>query len=155
MRSVTRGLVVAGLFAAGYACGTAGLFAPVTLNAQTEQGPSSEAIEKIKAAFNTLTGAMATLQGEQRYTSVTNGVNTFSVTVGGLNAAQDLEEGRGVDPETFAALYAGLATDEIKDKLGRDESGQMTYNGKVVRMYSVSRLKALFAERDKIVGLTK
>lgn len=155
MRSVTRGLVVAGLLAAGYAGGAAGLFSPLPLNAQTEGGPSSDAIEKIKAAYDSLTGAMATLQGEQRYSSVTNGVNTFSVTVGGLDAAKDLEDGRGVDPETFAALYAGLARDEVKDKLGRDESGQVTYNGKVVRMYSVSRLKTLFSERDKIVGIGK
>ena len=153
MRSVTRGLVVAGLFAVGYACGAAGLFTPLPLKAQTASGPSLEAMEKIKAAHDSLTGAMVTLQGNQRYSSVMNGVNAFAVTVGGVDAAKDLEDGRGVDPETFAALYAGLAADEIKDKLGRDEAGQLTYNGKVVRMYSVARLKALFSERDKIVGL--
>ena len=153
MRSVTRGLIVVGLFVVGYACGAAGLFSPLPVKAQTDSGPSIEAIEKIKAAHDSLTGAMATLQGNQRYTSVMNGVNTFAVTVGGLDAAKDLEDGRGVDPETFAALYAGLASDEYRDKIGRDESGQVTYNGKVVRMYSVARLKALFSERDKIVGL--
>jgi hypothetical protein len=60
---------------------------------------------------------------------------------GGGSAKTDLEAGRGVDPETFAALYAGKALPEIQPLLGSDEQGRVTYNNEVVRMYSKSRLQ--------------
>jgi hypothetical protein len=77
-------------------------------------------------------------------------VNAFLVLCGGGDARADLESGIGVDPETFAALYAGQAIPDIADLLDRDEENRLTYNGQVVRMYSKARLQRLYAERTKI-----
>jgi hypothetical protein len=83
-------------------------------------------------------------------TSVTTAANYFGVSVGGVNAEQDLEEGRGVDPETFAALYADLATPRIAEHLDYDEQGRLRYKKTVIRLYSRERLRALFNERDEL-----
>jgi hypothetical protein len=73
-----------------------------------------------------------------------------------LNASRDAAEaamaGRGVDPETFAGLYAGLAVDEVASELAHDDEGRLTYKGKLVRMYPISRLKRLFAQRSAASG---
>lgn len=83
-------------------------------------------------------------------TSVTTAANYFGISVGGVNAEQDLEEGRGVDPETFAALYADLATPKIAEHLDYDEQGRLRYKKTVIRLYSRERLRALFNERDEL-----
>jgi len=116
------------------------------------QGPSEEARNKIKAAADALKAAMEALQAEQRYESAIKGVNTFAVLSGGGNSVRDLQAGLGVDPETFAALYAGLATDSVVGDIGRDIEGKMTYKGKVVRMYPISVIRAMYANRANITG---
>jgi hypothetical protein len=83
-------------------------------------------------------------------TTVTTASNYFGISVGGVNAEQDLEEGRGVDPETFAALYADLATPKIAEHLDYDEQGRLRYKKTVIRLYSRERLRALFNERDEL-----
>jgi hypothetical protein len=88
--------------------------------------------------------------------------------VGGLNAKEDLESGRGVDPETFAALYAAaydLKKLNLKDEsladwvdiglLDYDAEGRLTYQNKVVRIYPVSRLKKLNTQRRVLIGEAK
>ena len=45
------------------------------------------------------------------------GVNYFAVSVGGIDAIRDLEEDRGVDPETLAGLRAGFAVPEVAEHL--------------------------------------
>ena len=57
-----------------------------------------------------------------------------------------------MDPETFAALYAGLATVEIQEHIAKDSQGRVTYKGKVVQMYPIRRLTQLFKERLKYSG---
>ena len=59
----------------------------------------------------------------------------------------------GVDPETFAALYAGLASPEVRQSLARDAQGRLTYKNKVIRMYPIARLKQAFLERDRLAGI--
>jgi hypothetical protein len=115
-------------------------------------GLSDETKAKIKAAADAMNAAVESLKLDQQWSPATKGINTFGVLTGGLNSMKDLEEGRGVDPETFAALYAGLAADEIADKIGRDEEGRVTFNGRLVRMYPVSRLKGLFGTRASNTG---
>lgn len=141
------------LFALGFVCGRSELGQPQMVAAQVANDPSPDAIDSIKTALEALNAGMGTLQSEQRYSSAIQGVNAFAVTVGGVDALRDLEDGRGVDPETFAALYAGYATDEIRPHLGFDDDGQLTYKNKLVRMYSTGRLKRLFAERAKYLGI--
>lgn len=91
------------------------------------------------------------------------GVNYFSVSVGGIDAVRDLEESRGVDPETFAGLYAGYAGPDVAKHLNLkkfpDERGRLTlkveaadgrlrYKNAVVRLYSPARLRELFSRRQ-------
>ena len=72
--------------------------------------------------------------------------------MGGLDATKDLEDGRGVDPETFASLYAGRASDAIEPHIAVDDQGRLTYKGKLIRMYSRDRLNSAFTVREKISG---
>lgn len=88
-------------------------------------------------------------------------LNYFAVSVGGIDAIKDLEEGRGVDPETLGALYAGYATPEVARHLNLKferggkiridaVDGRLRYKGTVVRMYSASKLRELYALRKAL-----
>ncbi|MEP3478865.1 MAG: hypothetical protein ABJZ55_06430 [Fuerstiella sp.] len=88
-------------------------------------------------------------------------VNYFAVSVGGIDAIKDLEEGRGVDPETLAALYAGYALPKVAQHLNLKfergsriridaPDGRLRYKGTVVRMYSPSKLRQLYALRKSL-----
>jgi hypothetical protein len=87
------------------------------------------------------------LQDEKRYVPAILGLNAFATTVGGVDAIADLESAQGVDPETFAGLYAGQAVPEVAEHLAHDAQGRVTYKGRVVRLYNPTRLKQLFAAR--------
>lgn len=152
------------LVALGYVLGAAGPFAPA--RAQEERtAPSDEAVKKIVDANDKLKAAVEALKLESRYESATKGINSYAVLVGGLNVKEDLESGHGVDPETFAALYTAaydlkklnLKDDSLADwveiaKLDYDPEGRLTYGGKVVRIFPVSKLKKLRAQRLVLIG---
>lgn len=104
--------------------------------------------DKVQAASKALKDAADSLAAESKYETVTEGVNSFLVLSGGGNGTTDLDAGV-VDPETFAALYAGAVKKEVADLLQKDEEGRLTYNGNVIRMYSKARLQKIFAERSK------
>lgn len=151
MRTTFKCFAMLFLVALGYALGTMHLLEPQPVLAQANQPQTPQ--DKIKAAYKLLDEAQQTLSQRGVHSSATKGVNVFGVSVGGVNAVRDLEEGRGVDPETFAGLYAGEATDAVQKSLRMDDSKQLlTYKGRVVRMYSIDRLKKLFAKRSEIVG---
>ena len=155
MKTLVRAGLVLSLVGFGYGLSASGLLAPSVVKAQadaTVEGPSEDTSTTIQAATDALTLAMQGLQAEGLYTPATTTLNTFAVTVGGVNAVEDLEAGRGVDPETFAALYAGFATDDVSQHLGKDAEGRLTYKGRPVRLYSISRLKRVFAERARLTG---
>lgn len=157
-------LLVAGglLFSLGYVLGTNGAFRPASSVAQDQPAQpgqpqvgeqlSDDARSKIRAAADALKSAMEALQLEQRYTPATKGLNAFAVLTGRCNAMAELEAGAGVDPETYAALYAGLASDEIAEKIGFNSRGQLTYNGKPVALLSKNRLRLMYATRAAITG---
>jgi hypothetical protein len=153
------------LLAMGYVLGASQVLSPGTLLAQgktrTKGGDSPQALQpmtdetktKIKTAADALKAAMDSLVAEGRYPdSAIKGTNTFTVLSGGGNSMADLQAGRGVDPETFAALYAGLASDQVIVDLGRDAEGKLTYKGRVVRMYPISVIRAAYARRGDITG---
>ncbi|MEZ6132111.1 MAG: hypothetical protein R3C59_25910 [Planctomycetaceae bacterium] len=86
--------------------------------------------------------------------------NYFALSVGGIDAMRDLVEGRGVDPETLGALYAGYAVPDVARELNMapDENGRwkitspdgrLRYRGTVIRLYSPSRLRKLFERREQ------
>jgi len=153
MRTTVRLLSVLLLVGFGYALGTMRLFEPKTVHAQPAAVETPE--DKVKTAYKSLESAQQALQQDGKYRPVVDGVNAFAVTVGGVNAQQDLEDGTGVDPETFAALYAGRATGDVAKKLGTDDQGRLTYNKRVIRMYSVDRLKKLYKKRAELSGLKR
>lgn len=152
MCPIWKMVAVLGLLTLGYVLGASHAFAPRPLGAQAsaEGGPSAESLKKLQEAFAAIKGAAEALEQENLYVSATNQLNVFSVMAGGLNAVQDLEDGRGVDPETFAALYAGEAKPEVKEHLDFDEQGRLTYKGKVVRIYPKQRMKKIFQERTRL-----
>ena len=152
-----------GFIGLGYFLGASGLTGTVSAWAQNEEekpaaataaagASSEEAQKKITTAFEALKAAREALEAESLYTSATKSMNSFGVLSGGLNAVEDLETGRGVDPETFAALYADLATEEIKLKLSKDDKGRLVYNGKLIQMYPISRLRKTFDARNALSG---
>ena len=149
MRMATRGFLALSLMVTGYIFGASGYFLSGPVHAQDEAGqPSDETANKVKQANDALTAAMLALQQENLYKSATKGMNSFLLSTGGGDAVADLESGRGVDPETFAALYAGLAIDQVQEHLEKDEEGRLTYKGKMVRIYPIGRLKQLLAKRS-------
>ena len=155
MRKPARVLTLLAVFSLGYFAGTAQWQADSHLNAQgfgNADPQADELTEKIGEAFAAVQTARGVLDQDALYNPATKTVNVTGVLSGGVDAITDLESGRGVDPETFAALYAGMATDEISAELDKDELGRLTYKGKVVRMYSISRLKLMFQERLRYTG---
>ena len=153
MRTMIRCGLACALLAVGYVLGSIGAFSTALRAQETSADNVSEgARSKISAAYDALNEAMQVLEGERRYESVTHGVNAFSILVGGVNAREDLESGRGVDPETYVALYAGLANDEIAAELQKDDKGRLTYKNKVIRIYPISKLQRLYADRQRLTG---
>jgi len=154
MQTFLRVFLGLGLVSVGYILGSTGILTPELLQAQDAQATpmTKETRDSVKNATFAVDSALQALQGEEFYSPAIIGVNAFAVTSGGANALQDLEEGRGVDPETFAGLYAGLAVDEIAEHLDKDDEGRLTYKNKVIRMYPISRLKQMFAEREAIAS---
>lgn len=161
MRTGVTLMAALALVVFGYVLGASHALSPAAVLAQADSkkgtgestgGASQETQDKVKSAADALKPALDALQNEGLYNPATQGMNAFAVLCGGLNVKDDLERGRGVDPETFAALYAGLATDEIAAEIGRDTEGRITYKGKVVRMLPVSRIKALYAVRAGLTG---
>jgi hypothetical protein len=154
------------LLTIGYALGASQILSPALLLAQAGKGKAKagadgsaaqpltdESKTKIKAATDALKAAMESLQAENRYEdSAVKGINGFAVLTGGINSFRDLQSGGGVDPETFAALYAGLATDKVAVELGHDAEGKLTYRGRVVRMYPISAIRAAYARRSEVTG---
>jgi hypothetical protein len=156
----------AALLLIGYILGASNVLSPAALFAQAAKAKTKSSAEataaaalsdetktKIKAAADALKTAMDALQAENRYgDSATKGTNAFMILSGGGSSLADLKQGNGVDPETFAALYAGIATDSVVVDLGRDAEGKLTYKGRVVRMYPVSRIRGGYANRSEITG---
>jgi len=113
---------------------------------------SDDAQAKIKAAADALKAAAEALQNDSRYEPAIKGINTFFVLTGGGNGVKELEEGAIVDPETYAALYADLATDAVAVHLGRDAEGHLTYKNKRIRVYPVGELQRRYAIRAELTG---
>jgi hypothetical protein len=157
MRTTLRFAAAAGLVSVGYVLGSSQVTTPNLLKAQDEvnAAPTEETVDKVKLALESIQVAQDALIAENFYMPAIDGPNSFAVSVGGLDALNDLKSGRGVDPETFVGLYSGMATEEVQDDLARDAEGRLTYGGKLVRLYSISRLKQIYASRRALLGNEK
>ncbi len=142
-----------GVFVLGYAAGTLSGQAPSQIvAAQEESSPefSKDVLEAYKKSNKAVRELSNLFVAGGQNTAAFSGMNYFAASVGGINAEQDLEEGRGVDPETFAALYAGLATPKVSENMDVDELGRLRYKKNVIRIYSQERLKQIFQKRDQL-----
>ena len=143
--------LAAAAFAAGLFLGRAA--EPPRANAQEEAGPaalSESAATEIRSAGRALQAAADELQADGALNNAASVLSPFLVLSGGGDAVADLEAGEGVDPSTYAALYAGLAADEVKEKLSTDDDGRLLYDGKPIRMYSITKLKDRFAAMERL-----
>lgn len=167
MRSSMRLILATGLVTIGYWLGSAQVFRAVHAQADGAH-PSDDALKKIGEAHAALKNAAQQLTIETRYSSVTKAVNAFSVLVGGLDVKEDLEAGHGIDPESFAALNVAMyeiKKNSVKDDsladwidpnlFSYDPSGHLMYKNKVLRVYSISRLRKLNAQRSVVLGEAK
>lgn len=154
MKNQSQSFAALAALALGYVLGVANSSSTQLVQAQggADGAPSQEAVKAVTDVYAAVQNAKTVLSGEGRYNLATKTLNLSALGSGGVDAIADLEAGRGVDPETFAALYADQATDEIAADISKDEQGRLTYKGKVVRMYSVSKLKQMFQERLRYSG---
>ncbi len=153
MKKTIKFLCLVGIVSVAYIAGSNNIFEPTVLNAQDQpEKLSKEEKDRLLALSVAFSQSLESLKESQKYRPAIDGINTFAVSVGGLNAIADLESGNGVDPETFAGLYAGFAVSEISEHLDKDDKGRITYKNKVVQLYSISKLKSLFNERARQFG---
>ncbi|MCA8987308.1 MAG: hypothetical protein KDA78_06690 [Planctomycetaceae bacterium] len=103
---------------------------------------AKETVQQIQIANDSLALAMEALRLEGKYNPATSGMNPYLILSGGGDAIEDLERGIGVDPITFAELYAGMALREVGDEITRDEQNRLLYKNKLIRMYSVERMQS-------------
>jgi hypothetical protein len=158
MRYLMRGGLGLALVAVGYFLGSTGVLQSPPAHAQVQPGEdplNKDTKVKIKTAYEALMAAKEALANDGRYIPATDPtvLNAFGVLSGGLNAVNDLESGQGVDPETFAALYADFAAGNLREDIARDAQGRLTYKNKVIRMYPIARLKQEFARRRELAGI--
>ena len=151
-RSLSQWCVLGLVLSAGYLWGRHDAQVVPSAIAQETNDPSDEARRKIQAANDALKVAMEALKAESLYTPATRGMNVYGVLSGGVNAIDDLESGRGVDPETFAALYSDLALDDVQQHLSKDADGRLTYKNKLIRVYPISRLKRQHSRQLLMTG---
>ncbi|MFV0444757.1 MAG: hypothetical protein ACK5Q5_14390 [Planctomycetaceae bacterium] len=152
MRRYQTWMFGAVMLATGYWLGSAGGLqsrAAVAFD-DVDNKEAAAAEGKIRDAQAALQTAMEELRQINRYNPITDGLNSFLILSGGGDAMQDLESGNGVDPETFAAIYAGKAIPEVADQLGKDDEGRITFQEKPITIYSRSKLQRMFAERLRI-----
>ena len=79
-------------------------------------------------------------------------MNCFVTLAGGYDVLGSLRNGRGVDPETYAALEAGFGTSEVAADLSRSADGRLTYKDVIVRLLPRDVLRAMYARRADTLG---
>ncbi len=151
MRRWHSALAYSGVLAIGYLAGSSGLSLQGRVEAQ-DAGSIAKPTPKVAAAFQALADAAESLKAEGKYETITQGTNAFLILTGGGSARADLESGSGVDPETYGALYAGLAIPELADQITKDDNGRLMFNGQVIQMYSKNKLQRTFANRLRLAG---
>ena len=149
-------IILAGFaFAAGIAVGCF-VNSPTPILRAVEDEQIEEYSKDIRLAYRNSRKALTELknlfdaQGTQTSAFSGSDLNYFAASVGGIDVEKDLEEGRGVDPETFAGLYADRANAKIAEHLDYDEQGRLRYKKNVIRMYSRDRLKQVFDRRSQL-----
>ncbi|WP_165700811.1 hypothetical protein [Alienimonas californiensis] len=148
LRTLALGALLAAAFTAGRL--SDGPLLPV---AGAQQDPVDDAIViRMKQGYEALRRAQLALEQSGHYVPAANGVNAFVTFAGGYDVLTSLENGRGVDPETYAALEAGFAPQAVLSELGRDGSGRLTYKNRLVRLLPKETLRAMYLRRAEVLG---
>ena len=146
----------AALLGVGFALGrSGGDVGPAGAHAaamQDGQGVDEATLVRIRSGFDDLRRAQLSLENTGRYVPAANGVNAFATLAGGYDARISLENGTGVDPETYVALEAGFAPGPILRELGRDEFGRLTYRDRLIRLLPRETLREMFLRRQELLG---
>ena len=151
---LARSLVAAGALSAAFLAGRysdAAVPQPAAF-AQQEEPLDDAVVVRIKEGFDALRRAQVALEQSGRYKPAANGVNSFVTLAGGYDVLNSLQNGRGVDPETYAALEAGFAPQTVLGDLGRDRSGRLTYKDQVVRLLPRETIRKLYLRRAEVLG---
>ncbi len=99
MKKTIKFLCLVGIVSVAYIAGSNNIFEPTVLNAQDQpEKLSKEEKERLEALSVAFSQSLESLKESQKYRPAIDGINTFAVSVGGLNAIADLESGNGVDP---------------------------------------------------------
>ena len=99
MRTVYRTAFAAAFMAVGYVLGTLQIFDPAELKAQGAAGGESSTSDKIKAAQKAVEEAQQAMVLDKSYQPVIEGLNSFAVTVGGVDALKDPASTRRPSPD--------------------------------------------------------
>lgn len=167
MKHFSKIITVCSIFAFGYLAGTTNFLSSSKSQAQPNYGSgqsikpekklrlddlglSKETLQKVRAAHDNLVSAREALKLDGKYVAATESINPFIILAGGGNAIEDLESGRGIDPDTFISLYSGKAVEEVKVHLGWDVEGRLTYKNKTVRLLPVRKIMQLEEKRKLI-----
>lgn len=167
MRSLMRFGLAGSLVALGYVLGSSQIFQAASAQ-NSDAAISEESSKRVIEANEALKKAASQLTLDSRYNSATKTVNPYAVLAGGIDVKEDLESGQGVDPDTWAALNVAvyeMKKSRVKDEslsdwvdtnlFGFDNNGHLTYRNKIVRIYSISKLRKLNAQRSLVLGETK
>ncbi len=154
MQKLNLVLFACTIFGAGYLLGSTDSLTTSQVDAAgpNQQRLAGEALLSYKRSRLEMDKLSSILSAEEKHRLATDGENFFALSVGGIDAMRELEEGRGVDPETFAALYAGRALSEISEHVETGDDGRIRYKGNIVRLYSRERLKEMFRLRDELLN---
>jgi hypothetical protein len=167
MQRLMRFGLAGSLIALGYLIGSSQIFQAASAQ-NSDAAVSEESAKRVFEANEALKKAASQLILDSRYSSATKSVNSYAVLAGGIDVKEALESGQGVDPDTWAAL--NVAIYELKKSRVKDDSlsdwvdtnlfdfdnnGHLTYRNKIVRIYSISKLRKLNAQRSLVLGETK
>ena len=145
----------AALLSAGFLAGAAAT-APAAPAAAQDLVPVEElgqaTRDRMREGYNAVRRAQTNLEQSDRYRPAAAGVNAFVTFAGGYDVLDSLENGRGVDPTTYAAMEAGFSVPAVAAKLGRDDAGRLTYDGATVRLLPRDVLRAMYLRRAETLG---
>lgn len=147
-----RAIVAAGALAAAFVVGRLSGDAGLPVASAQEDALDDTVVVRIREGYDGLRRAQVALEQSGRYVPAANGVNAFVTLAGGYDVLGSLENGRGVDPETYTALEAGFAPQNVLQELGRDATGRLTYKTRLVRLLSRETLRAMYLKRSELLG---
>ena len=150
-RRAVRLAATVAVLAAGFAAGRWAAPLPAA-PAFAQDGVDAAVLARTKEGYDALRRAQTALIQSGAYVPAASGVNCFVTLAGGYDVLGSLQNGRGVDPETYCALEAGFAVEGVLLDLGRSADGRLTYRDAVVRLLPQDVLRSMYLRRAATLG---